>query len=170
MKLRRRMGWLGWVLAGVLAVSAGGAALAATAGSAQPTTTQSADKADKADMADMADKAGRRAGWRHGLARRALHGEVTVQTKEGRRTLVVARGKVTALDADGVTITSVDNVVTAFRINADTRFGFRNEPDPRAELKVGDQAVVIGEKSGDANVARRVVTAKDLPSKGGATP
>lgn len=160
MKLRRRMGWLGWVLAGVLAVSAGGAALAAAA---QPTsTTQSADKAGKA---------GRGAhGWRHGLARRVLHGEVTVQTKEGRKTLVVARGKVTALDSGSVTITSADNVVTAFRINGDTRFGFLRQPDPRAELKVGDQAMVLGEKSGDANVARRVVTAKDLPSKGGATP
>jgi hypothetical protein len=156
----RRVGWLGWVLAGALAVSAGGVALAQTR--TTPTTTQ----------AGTADKAGRRAdgfGWRRGLVRRVLHGEVTIQAKGGRRTVVLARGKVTALAANSITITSDDNVATSFRIDDATRFGFLREPDPRAELKVGDTALVVGEKSGDANLAKRVVSAKDLP-KAGATP
>jgi hypothetical protein len=157
----RRVGWLGWVLAGVLAVSAGGVALAQTR-TAPTATTQ----------AGPVDKAGRRAdgfGWRRGLVRRVLHGEVTIQAKDGRRTVVLARGKVTTLAADSITITSDDKVATSFRIDDATRFGFLREPDPRAELKVGDAALVVGEKSGDANLARRVVTGKDLP-KAGATP
>jgi hypothetical protein len=159
----RRMGWLGWVLAGVLAVSAGGVALAAT-GTAPTSTTQAASSAG------AAQGAGRRlaVGWRRALVRRALHGEVTVQAKDGRRTVVLARGKVTALAGDSITITSADNVATTFTIDDATRFGFLREPDPRAELKVGDAALVVGEKSGDANLAKRVVSAKDLPKAGAA--
>ncbi len=156
----------------MLLVSAGGAALAAqgATGTARQgaTTTTSMDKNRAKARAGVLGCGG----VGHGLGRRVLHGEVTVQTRDGRKTLVLARGKVTALSADAITITSADDVVTAFRVDGDTRFGFLRQPRPRAELKVGDQALVVGEKSGDANLARRVVTAADLPAKsgGGATP
>ena len=65
----RRMGWLGWVVAGVLLVSAGGAALAAqgATGTAQQgaTTTTSPGKAKARAGAQG------RAGWRHALGRPA---------------------------------------------------------------------------------------------------
>jgi Domain of unknown function (DUF5666) len=159
----RRIGWLGWAVAGVLAVSAGGAALAATGNA--PTTATATTQAAKPGAAGVRAAAG----WRRALVRRALHGEVTLQTKQGRNTVVLARGKVTALSDTSITITSVDNVATTFTINGDTRFGFLRQPDPRAELKQGDEAAVVGVRSGGANVARRVVSAKDLPNAG-ATP
>ena len=88
----------------------------------------------------------------------------------------MARGEVTALSTDAITVKSSDGVETSFRIDGDTRFGFRNEPDPTAELKVGEDAFVAGEKSGDRAVARRVVSG-DLARRGpgagggkGATP
>ena len=171
--LGRRTRWLGWAVAGILLVSAGGAALAAQ----NVTTTQapaaSADKADKARA--RAGLPGRRGGWGHALGRRILHGEVTVQTQEGTKTIVMARGSVTALSDNAITVKSSDGVETSFTINDDTRFGFRNEPDPSAELKVGEDAFVAGEKSGDRAVARRVVSG-DLAGKAakdaakGATP
>jgi hypothetical protein len=83
---------------------------------------------------------------------------VTVQTKEGVKTLVMAYGQVTALSKDAITVKSSDGVETSFGINGDTRFGFRNEPAPSAELKVGEDAFVAGEKSGDRAVAKRVVS------------
>jgi hypothetical protein len=150
----RRTGWLGWAVAGVLLLSAGGVALAAQD---TPSTTQGAvDKADKA-RAGAALGHGRR-GWRHALGRRALHGEMTLQTKEAVKTVVLARGEVTALSGDAVTVKSADGVSTTFRINGDTRYGFRNEPAPTAELKVGDTAWVVGDKSGDTTTARRIVS------------
>jgi hypothetical protein len=165
--LGRRTGWLGWVVAGVLLLSAGGVALAAQS---SPSTTQAPGAtADKA----RAGVLGRGAGWRHGLARRALHGELTLQTREGVKTVVVARGEVTALADDSITVKSSDGVSTSFRINDDTRFGFRHEPDPSAELKVGDTVWVAGTKSGDTVAATNVVSAKDLPERAagkGATP
>jgi hypothetical protein len=159
----RRTSWLGWVVAGVLLVSAGGAALAtqsATSTTQAPSATGTADKAKA-----RAGALGRGAGWRHALGRRVLHGEVTVQTPEGVKTLVMARGQVTALSKDAVTVKSSDGVETSFGIDGDTRFGFRNEPAPSAELKVGEDAFVAGEKSGDRATAKRVVSG-DLARRG----
>jgi hypothetical protein len=162
-RLGRRTGWLGWVVAGVLLVSAGGAALAAQSATS---TTQAPSGGGTADKAKARARAlGRGAGWRHALGRRVLHGEVTVQTREGVKTLVMARGQVTALSKDAVTVKSSDGVETSFAIDGDTRFGFRNEPAPSAELKVGEDAFVAGEKSGDRAVAKRVVSG-DLARRG----
>ena len=100
-----------------------------------------------------------------------LHGEVTVQTNEGVKTIVMARGEVTALSKDAITVKSSDGVETSFGIDGDT-YGFRNETAPTAELKVGEDAFVAGEKSGDRAVAKRVVSG-DLARRGarkGATP
>jgi hypothetical protein len=152
--LGRRTRWLGWLVAGVLLVSAGGAALAAQ--DATTTTQAPGGSADKARA--RAGGLGRGGGWGHALGRRVLHGEVTVQTREGVKTLVLARGEVTALSKDAITVKSSDGVETSFRIDGDTRFGFRNEPEPSAELKVGEDAFVAGEKSGDSAVAKRVVS------------
>jgi hypothetical protein len=160
-KLGRRAGWLGWVVAGVLLVAAGGAALAAQG--ATTTTQRPRASADKAKA--RAGAPGRGVGWRHALGRRVLHGQVTVQTNDGVKTLVMAYGQVTALAKDAVTVKSTDGVETSFGIDADTRFGFRNEPAPSAELKVGEDAFVAGEKSGDRAVAKRVVSG-DLARRG----
>jgi hypothetical protein len=169
-KLGRRTRWLGWAVAGVLLVSAGGAALAqsATSTTQAPSSGGTVGKPEKA----RAGALGRLGGFRHGLGRRVLHGEVTVQTREGVKTLVMASGEVSALSKDAITVKSSDGVETSFTRNGDTRYGFRNEPAPSAELKVGDTAFVTGEKSGGGAVAKRVV-AGELPERGpgkGATP
>jgi hypothetical protein len=163
----RRTRWLGWAVAGVLLVSAGGAALAQSTTS----TTQAPSSGAKADKA-RAGALGRGLGFRHGLGRRVLHGEVTVQTQEGVKTLVMASGEVSALSKDAITVKSSDGVETSFTLNGVTRYGFRNEPAPSAELKVGDTAFVTGEKSGSGATAKRVVSG-DLAQRGpgkGATP
>jgi hypothetical protein len=166
-RLGRRTRWLGWAVAGVLLVSAGGAALAAQ--DATTTTQAPAAGGTKADKARArAGLLGHGGGWRHALGRRVLHGEVTVQTREGVKTIVMARGEVTALSGDAITVKSSDRVETSFRIDGETRFGFRNEPSPSAELKVGEAAFVAGEKSGDRAVARRVVSGE--PARRGPGP
>ena len=155
-RLGRRTSWLGWVVAGVLVVAAGGAALAAQ----DATTTTQAPSASAGKDKDRAQAGllGHRGGWRHALGRRLLHGEVTLQTNDGVKTIVMARGEVTALSGDAITVKSTDGIETSFKIDGDTRFGFRNEPDPTAELKVGEDAFVAGKKSGDSAVAKRVVS------------
>jgi hypothetical protein len=170
LRLGRRTRWLGWAVAGVLLVSAGGAALAAQ--DATTTTQAPGASADKAKDRARSGLLGRGGGLRHVLGRRVLHGEVTIETQEGVKTLVMARGEVTALSKDAITVKSSDGVETGFGIDGDTRFGFRNEPAPTAELKVGEDTVVVGEKAGDRAVAKRVVSG-ELAQRGagkGATP
>ena len=175
-RLGRQTGWLGWVVAGVLLVSAGGAALAAqgattTAQQGATTTTQAPGGAGKDKARARAGLRGR-GGLQHALGQRVLHGEVTVQTPDGVKTLVMARGQVTALSKDAITVKSSDGVETSLKLDGDTRYGFRNEPAPSAELKVGDQAFVIGEKSGGTTTAKRVVSG-ELAARGagkGVTP
>ena len=166
-RLGRRTGWLGWAVAGVLVVAAGGAALAAQ----DATTTTQAPGVSS----DKARALGRGGALGHRLGRRVLHGEVTVQTRDGVKTIVMARGEVTALSGEAITVKSSDGVETSFKIDGDTRFGFRNETAPTAELKVDEDAFVAGEKSGDSAVAKRVVSgelAKRAAEKAGqgATP
>jgi hypothetical protein len=166
-RLGRRTTWLGWAVAGVLLVAAGGAALAAQ----DPTTTTQVP-GGTADKADKLRALGRGGGLGHALGRRVLHGEVTVETQEGVKTIVMARGEVTALTDDAITVKSSDGVETSFGIDGDTRFGFRNEAAPTAELKVGEDAFVAGEKSGDRAVAKRVVSGELAQRRAGkgATP
>jgi hypothetical protein len=166
-RLGWRTSWLGWAVAGVLLVAAGGAALAAQD---TTTTTQDPGAGVVKDRAARAGLLGR--GWHHGLGRRVLHGEVTLETQEGVKTVVMAHGEVTALSGDAITIKSSDGVETSFGIDGDTRYGFRNEPAPTAELKVGEDAFVAGEKSGDRAVAKRVVSGELAQRRAGkgATP
>ena len=159
--LGRRTRWLGWAVAGVLLVSAGGAALAAQG--ATTTTQPPGVSADKARA--RAGALGRGGGWRHALGRRVLHGEVTVQTQEGVKTLVMAYGTVSALSKNTITVKSSDGVETSFKLDGDTRFGFRDEPAPSAELRSGEDAFVTGEKSGDSTTAKRIVSG-ELPRRG----
>lgn len=148
-RLGRQMGWLGWVVAGVLAISAGGMALAAT-GQATSTTSTVTGPAKK-------DGAGLAGHWGGRLGRRALHGEVTLQTRDGVKTVVFARGKVTAVSDSSITITSSDNVATTFALNADTSFGTRRHQQAKSDVKVGVEAAVGGLKSGSGATASRVV-------------
>jgi hypothetical protein len=165
-RLGRRTTWLGWAVAGVLLVAAGGAALAA-----QDATTTTRSPGVSADKADRARAFGRGGGLGHALGRRVLHGEVTMQTQEGVKTVVMARGEVTALSDDAITVKSSDGVETSFGIDGDTRYGFRNEAAPTAELKVGEDVFVAGEKSGDRAIAKRVVSGDLARGAGkGATP
>jgi hypothetical protein len=159
-RLGRRTGWLGWAVAGVLLLSAGGAALAA-----QGATTTTQGGVDRADKARAGVLGHRGAGGRHALGRRVLHGEVTLQTQDGVKTVVMARGEVTALSGDAIKVKSSDGVETSFKIDGDTRYGFRNEPAARAELKVGDNAFVAGEKAGGSATADRIVS-RELPERG----
>jgi hypothetical protein len=158
-RTRVRVSWLGWVVAGVLAVTAGGAALAATGQGAAPGSVATVSE-------QLAAGQGRKARIIERLAhrkRRALHGEVTVKTDEGTKTVVFARGKVTAVAGSRLTITSEDNVATTFALNGETRFGTRFALQSRDDLKVGVQATAAGEQQGETVTARRVVVNPEQP-------
>ena len=160
---RVRLGWLGWVVAGVLAVTAGGAALAASGQDAVQGDT--ATVSDGLAVAPAAFAPARKARLLQRLTRRrrALHGEVTVKTDNGIKTVVFARGKVTAVSDSSLTITSEDNVVTSFALNGDTKFGTGFALQSKDDVTVGVQATAAGEKQGSTVTARRVVVNPNAP-------
>ena len=165
--MKRHIGWLGWVLAGVLAVGAAGAALAAESGrNAATTATSSTTVAAQGQGRHLGTLA--RLGRLVPRLRRAVHAEVTLRTKDGFQTAVYARGGVSAVSAGSVTITSPDNVATTFTLTGDTKYGTRPRPATKADLMVGVNAaafgVAFGVRSGAAVNARRVVI---LPAGGG---
>lgn len=168
----RHAAWLGWVVAGVLALSAGGVAFAANSNDhgsdtgtlrdlvfAQTQTTQG-DQGGKAQGDDQRKGLpGLRRGLLGGrLGNRLLHSETTVDTGNGVKTFVIARGEVTALSGSSITITSSDKVATTFAINGDTRYGFRNFKQPQAQLRTGQTATAIGTKSGNTITASNIAT------------
>jgi len=164
-RTRVRMGWLGWAVAGVLAVTAGGAALAASGQGTAVGSTAAVSEQVATGQAVTAGQ-GRKARLVERLAhrkRRALHGEVTVKTDEGVKTVAFARGKVTASSASSLTITSEDNVATTFALNGETRFGTRFALQSADDVKVGVQATAAGEKQGETVTAKRVVVNPNEP-------
>jgi predicted lipid-binding transport protein (Tim44 family) len=171
-RLGRHAAWLGWVVAGVLALSAGGVAFAANNDRASHDEAPLRDlvfaqaQSTQPNQGNQQDKNGGRAfgGLRRGLLAgklgggELLHSETTLQTKDGVKTFVVARGQVTALSGSSITITSSDKVATTFAINGDTRYGFQNFKQPQAQLRNGQTAVAIGTRSGDTTTATRIIT------------
>jgi hypothetical protein len=169
-RLGRRAAWLGWVLAGVLALSAGGVAFAANNNERGPDPASpplhdlvfAQAQGNQGGNAQGDERKGFPALRRGLLAGRLggqlLHSETTVNTDDGVKTFVIARGEVTALSGSSITITSSDKVATTFAINSDTRYGFRNFKEPQAQLKTGQTATAIGTKSGNTITASNIAT------------
>jgi predicted lipid-binding transport protein (Tim44 family) len=174
-RLGRHAAWLGWVVAGVLALSAGGVAFAANNDRASNDqaplrdlvfTQAQANQGNQPNQGNnqQGNGGGAFGGLRRGLAAgklgggQLLHSETTVDTKDGVKTFVLARGQVTALSGSSITITSSDKVATTFAINGDTRYGFQNFKQPEAQLRNGQTALAIGTKSGGTTTANRIIT------------
>jgi hypothetical protein len=169
-RLGRHAAWLGWVVAGVLALSAGGVAFAANNSDRSSNTAQLRDLVfsqaqqgnEQGGNANQGGNARRLLGLRGGklgmVGGKLLHSETTVQTGNGTRTFVVARGTVTALSGSSITITSSDKVATTFAINGDTRYGFQDFKQPQAQLRTGQTALAVGTKSGGSAAATRIIT------------
>jgi hypothetical protein len=176
-RLGRHAAWLGWVVAGALALSVGGVAFAANNSSSdrgsntpqvhdlvfplaqemQQAPNQSGKPGDKQGAVGRR-LLGLRGGKLGMVGGNLLHSETTVQTANGPKTFVVARGTVTALSGSSITITSSDKVATTFAINGDTRYGFQNFKQPQAQLRTGQTALGVGTKSSGSATATRIIT------------
>lgn len=114
-------------------------------------------EADPAPTASgKADKAGKHPGARKLLRKNTLHGEVTVQGKDGARTIVVQRGTVTAVDAKTVSVKSADGFTQSWTFGEKLRVVQDKKKVEAAAIKAGAEIGVAGAKDGAANVARLV--------------
>jgi hypothetical protein len=154
-QVRRYLPWLGWAMAGVLALGIGGSALAGGLGRGPDAVAGAARVLGAADNGGGGVLA-HRGGWKHAGRRWPVRGELTVPTDGGFEQVAFARGEVTAVSAGSLSIRSADGVVTTFALNADTRYRKGREEAERGDVKVGDQALASGPRSGQTITARRV--------------
>ena len=151
-------------LSGLLALSACGAAPQAVpapavdvADEAQALTAVGlATEVSPAPSASAPKEKKGRAGLRKHLRKNTLHGEITVQGKDGVKTIVVQRGTVTAVDASTVSVKSTDGFTLSWTLGEKLRVVQDKKKVEATAIKAGAEIGIAGAKEGDKNVARLV--------------
>jgi hypothetical protein len=94
------------------------------------------------------------------LRRNALHGEVTVQAKDATKTVVVQRGRITAVDDKGLTVESTDGFKLTWAYGDPLRIVQQRKAVDRTVLKTGAEIGIGGVQNGEATAARLIVVKK----------
>jgi hypothetical protein len=114
-------------------------------------------EAEPAPSASAASDKGRRhPGARRYLRKNTLHGELTVQGKNGVKTVVVQRGTVTAVDDTTVSVKSADGFTQTWAFGDKLRVVQDRKTVAATTIKAGAEVGVAGAKDGDRTVARLV--------------
>ena len=90
----------------------------------------------------------------------ALHGEATVQTDEGLKTVVVQRGMVTAVDSSSVTVKSADAYTLTWTLGPNSVVVVNRARSQISAVQVGTAVGVAGSRDGDTVTVRRLVVPK----------
>jgi hypothetical protein len=98
----------------------------------------------------------RRMAIRKYLRRNTLHGDITVQGKDGVKTIVVQRGTVTAVTSTGVSVKSTDGFALTWTFGDKLRLVQDRKAVPTSALKTGQEVGVAGTRDGDATKARLI--------------
>jgi hypothetical protein len=118
---------------------------------------QAAPAPSASAAAGRADRDGvRRPGVRKYLRENTLHGEMTVQGKNGVRTIVVQRGTVTAVDAGTLSVKSSDGFALTWTLGDKLKVVQNREKVDAGAVKVGAAVGVAGDKDGTVTTARLV--------------
>lgn len=137
--------------AGVLLTGAAG-------GAAYATTPQHATEhaVTAKNAADNGKAKNRRCHRPRRLVGRALHGEFTVRTKHGYRTVYLQRGKVTKTGDKSITITSRDSSAHTYTLTKNTRVRIDRHKSSAGKLANGDRAWVVTAPNKGTHTARVV--------------
>jgi hypothetical protein len=102
------------------------------------------------------DKGRKHPGARKFLRKNTLHGEITMQGKDGVKTVVVQRGTITAVDGTTVSVKSADGFSLTWTLGDKARIVQDKKAVEASSLKSGTEVGVAGAKDGDKSVARLV--------------
>ena len=134
-----------------------GATSSPTAGSTakpdQPGQAGQRKDGQKAGQKKAGQKAGHKA--ERGLARRALHGEVTLGGKQ-HRVVDFQRGTVSAVSATSITVTSKDGFAATYVVDARTKVRQAKEQSAIGDVRSGDKVRVVATKDGSTLTAERI--------------
>jgi hypothetical protein len=118
---------------------------------AAPAPSASAGTADRKDK-----RVERRKAIRKYLHKNTLHGEVTVQGKDGVKTVVVQRGTITAVTSTGVSVKSTDGFALTWTFGDKLRVLQDKKTIQPGALKTGAEIGVAGAKDGGVTSARLI--------------
>jgi hypothetical protein len=91
------------------------------------------------------------------LLRRTMHGQVTVVSKNGPKTIAFERGIVQSISGSSVVIKAADGVTWTWRIGSETRV-YRDDHKVNADaLAAGQRVAVLGLVAESTDRARRVL-------------
>ena len=100
------------------------------------------------------DAAGPRAGLR--LLRQVVHGELTVETRDGLVTIQLDRGTIQAIGASSITISEAGGSTVVVKTDDETRVWIGRERGTLDDLDVGDEVYVQSRVENNA-LAKRIV-------------
>jgi hypothetical protein len=91
------------------------------------------------------------------LIHRAVHGQITIQTKNGPKTLVFERGAIQSASANSLVVRAPDGTTWTWVISTATRVIKAGQRVGATALAVGQRVVVLGQVSSGSDQARRVL-------------
>ena len=90
------------------------------------------------------------------LRKNTLHGEVTVQGKDGVKTIVVQRGTVTAVTSTSLSVKSTDGFTATWTFGDKLKVVQDKKAVAVSTVKTGAEVGVAGTKDGSADAARLI--------------
>ena len=84
------------------------------------------------------------------MLKRLAHGQITVRTKAGYRTVLVQRGQITADSGNRVTVKSGDSYSYSYTTNSHTKIRIDKQKSSADKLATGDRVAVISGTNGTA--------------------
>ena len=91
------------------------------------------------------------------IARHAMHGQVTVATRKGPKTIAFERGTVQSVSGSAVVVKAADGVTWTWQVGSETRLFRAGHRVAATTLASGERVAVIGLVTGGTDQARRVV-------------
>jgi hypothetical protein len=91
------------------------------------------------------------------LLHRAIHGQVTVGSTDGPKTIAFERGTVQSISGGSVVVKAADGVTWTWQVGSEARL-YRNGQKVSADvLATGQRVAVLGLVTGGTDQARRVI-------------
>lgn len=99
----------------------------------------------------------RRLAIHRGLGKHVQHGEITVSTKDGDKTIEVQRGVITAISSTSVTVKCTDGFTMTWTIGSPIHVIEHRSTVQPSDLAAGDTVGIAGLKDGSTNTAKLIV-------------
>ena len=86
-----------------------------------------------------------------------MHGQITVASKKGPKTIAFERGTVQSVSGGAVVVKAADGVTWTWQVSSDTRLFLARHRVGAGALAAGQRVAVVGLVTGGTDQARRVL-------------